>query len=60
METLSYIVSLIATGLGLYEPFNKNMKAILIFNFLGNFLVATSYLLITNFNGAAIFFVACL
>ena len=35
------------------------MRTILIFNFLGNLLVAISYLLISGFSGAAICFVAC-
>jgi len=59
METLSYTASLIATALGLLEPFGKKMKTILILNFLGNLLVGSSYLLIGGTSGAAICFTAC-
>lgn len=58
MEKLSYIASFIATVLSLLEPFNKKMKTVLIFSFLGNVLVGTSYVLVGGFSGAAICFVA--
>lgn len=34
IDILSYVASLIATVLGLIEPFGKKMKTILTFNFL--------------------------
>ena len=60
MEILSYILSSVATVLGLLEPFNKKMKHILIFNFLGNLLVGISYLLVSSYSGAVICGVALL
>jgi len=60
MESLSYAASLIATVLGLIEPFGKKMKTILMLNFLGNVLVGISYLLISGYSGAAICFTACI
>ncbi len=59
MAYISYIVSFIATILGLLEPFGKKMKTILLFNFTGNFLVGISYLLTGSNSGAAICAVAC-
>jgi len=59
MSAVSYALSFIATVLGLIEPFNKKMSAILVFNFAGNLLVAVSYLLIGGISGAGICFVAC-
>ena len=59
MTAISYTLSFIATVLGLIEPFNKKMSAILIFNFAGNLLVAVSYLLVGGISGAGICFVAC-
>ena len=59
MEVLSYAASLVATILGLCEPFWKKMRTILIFNFLGNLLVGISYCLIGSKSGALICFVAC-
>lgn len=59
MATLSYISSLIATVLGLIEPFGKKMKTILTLNFLGNLLVGISYLFVSGYSGAAICFTAC-
>ena len=56
---MAFILSTIATVLGLIEPFNKRMRTILIFNFLGNLLVGVSYLLDKSFSGAAICVVAC-
>ena len=56
---MAFILSSIATVLGLIEPFNKKMKTILIFNFIGNLLVGVSYLLDKSFSGAAICTVAC-
>ena len=53
MEMLSYLASMISTVLGLFEPFSKKMKTVLIFNFLGNVLVGISYLLVGSFSGAA-------
>jgi len=58
-ELFSYVASGISTVLGLCEPFSKKMRTVLIFNFLGNFLVGLSYLLVHAFNGAAICLVAC-
>ncbi len=60
MEILSYTASMIATILGLLEPFGKKMKTILTLNFLGNFLVGSSYLLISCDSGAVICFTACI
>lgn len=60
METVSYILSLIATILGLCEPFGKKMQTILIFNFAGNLLVGISYFLVSGYSGAAICAVACI
>ena len=60
MNTLSYIASLIATVLGLIEPFGKKMKSILTLNFVGNLLVAISYLLVSQKSGALICFTACI
>ncbi len=62
---ISYILSLIATVLGLIEPFNKKMQMVLVFNFLGNLLVGTSYILAGGLDGgavsgAAICYVACI
>ena len=34
--TLSYVLSAIATVLGICEPFNKKMAAVLLFNLIGN------------------------
>ena len=59
MATISYILSFIATILGLIEPFGKKMKTILAFNFTGNLLVGLSYLLVEEKSGAFICFVAC-
>lgn len=58
---MAFILSNIATILGLIEPFNKKMRTILIFNFIGNFLVGASYLLSEKpaYSGAAICAVAC-
>ena len=58
MVSISFVFSLIATVLGLIEPFGKNMKTILLFNFMGNLLVGFSYFLIGNMSGALICFVA--
>ena len=59
MTSISYVLSLVATVLGLIEPFGKNMKTILAFNFTGNLLVGLSYFLIGEMSGASICFVAC-
>ena len=59
MATISYIASMIATVLGLIEPFGKKMKTILTFNFLGNLLVGLSYLMVEQKSGALICFTAC-
>ena len=59
MANISYIASFIATILGLIEPFGKNMKVILAFNFTGNLLVGLSYLMVGQLSGAAICAVAC-
>lgn len=60
MEQISYVFSFIATILGLCEPFGKKMKYILTLNFLGNLLVALSYVLVGSINGCAICSVACI
>jgi len=59
MKSVSFILSMIATVLGIIEPYNKRMKTILIFNFIGNLLVGTSYLIDAAYSGAAICGVAC-
>ncbi len=59
MTTVSYIASMIATVLGLIEPFGKKMKTILTLNFLGNLLVGISYLMVSQKSGAIICFTAC-
>ena len=58
-EIISYIASGISIVLGLCEPVGKTMKSVLIFNFLGNFLVGLSYLLVNSLNGASVCAVAC-
>lgn len=58
MEYISYAASFIATVLSLIEPFNKKMKTVLIFSLIGNALIATSYLIVGGFSGAAICFTA--
>ena len=60
MKSASYVISLIATFVGLCEPFGKKMKTILVLNFLGNFLVGTSYILICGYSGAIICLTACM
>lgn len=59
MEILSYIASLISTILGLFEPFGKKMRTVLIFSFTGSLMIGISYLLIAKYSGASICFVAC-
>ena len=59
MPMISYILSIIATVLGLLEPFGKNMRIILLFNFTGNFLVGVNYFLTQSLSGAGICAVAC-
>lgn len=59
LANISYVLSLVATVLGLIEPFGKKMKTILTFNFIGNFLVGMSYLCVSGFSGMAVCFVAC-
>jgi len=58
-ETISWALSLIATVLGLVEPFSKKMSLVLLLSFIGNLLVGTSYLLVGQSSGALICFVAC-
>lgn len=60
METISYIASFIATVLSLLEPFNKKMKTVLVFSFMGNVLVGTSYILVGGISGSAICFTAAI
>ncbi|MBE6884168.1 MAG: YgjV family protein [Ruminococcaceae bacterium] len=60
MEFISYAASLMATVLGLCEPFNKKMKNVIIFSFLGNFLISVSYVIVGGYSGALICFLACL
>ena len=59
MEMISYILSIVATVLGLLEPFGKTMQIILVFNFAGNFLVGVNYFLTQSLSGAGICAVAC-
>ena len=59
-ELISYIASGITLILGMIEPFNKKMKVILIYNFIGNFLVSLSYLLVSSYSGAGICAIACI
>jgi len=59
MELISYTFSIIATILGLVEPFGKKMKTILTLNFLGNLLVGASYFMVAQTSGALICFTAC-
>ena len=54
----SFRISIIATILGLLEPFGKKMTTILVFNFAGNLLVGISYLMTSSYSGAAICAVA--
>ncbi len=56
-ETISYALSLLATVLGIIEPFNKNMRMVLAFSCVGNFAVAISYLLVGSISGAIICFI---
>ena len=58
METLSYIASFIATVLSLLEPYNKKMKTVLVFSFIGNVLVGISYILVGGISGSVICFTA--
>lgn len=58
MQIASYILSFVATVLGLIEPFNKKMKTVLIFNLLGNILVGVSYFLDAGYSGGFICAVA--
>ena len=60
METVSYVLSLVATALGLVEPFSKRMRTVLILSFIGNFLIAVSYFCVHGYSGAAICGVACI
>lgn len=57
-EILSFAASIAATVLGIFEPFNRKMSTVLIFNFLGNLLVGVSYLLVGGMSGALICLVA--
>ena len=59
MEILSYILSLIATVLGIIEPFNKKMTGVLIFSLVGNLIVGTSYFLVNAVSGGVICSIAC-
>lgn len=58
MQVASYALSLVATVLGLIEPFGKKMKTVLIFNLLGNVLVGISYFLVAGYSGGFICAVA--
>lgn len=60
METISYLISLVATIMGLIEPFFKKMRTVLIFNLIGNLLVGTSYLMVDRLSGFSICMVAAL
>ena len=58
MQILSYVLSLITTGMGLLEPFCKKMKTILLLNLSGNVLVGLNYLFSKSYSGIAICWVA--
>lgn len=61
MELLSGTLSVVATTLGLIEPFFKKMKTVLLFKFLVNGLVCANYLLVGDgCSGALICAVAIL
>jgi hypothetical protein len=55
MDFLPYLLSLLGLIAMIIAPMvkGKNMKVILVLAFLGNFFVATSYVLTANYNGAA-------
>lgn len=59
METISYILSIAGLIAMIISSLikGKNMKMILFFVFLGNVLVATSYLFTQNLNGAVSCFI---
>ena len=62
MEIISGILSTAATVLGICEPFNKKMSAVLVFNLAGNLLVAISYFVDGGsgaLSGALVCIVAC-
>lgn len=52
MLYLSYVASFVSIILGIFEPFGKNMRTILVLNFLGNLFVGISYLCILKLSGA--------
>ena len=58
MQIVSYIFSIITTVLGLFEPYCKKMKTVLIFSLIGNALVCTNYLITKSYSGSAICFIA--
>ena len=60
MEILSYTASFTSTVLGLFEPFCKKMKNVLVLNFIGNVLVGLSYFCVSKYSGAAICMVAAI
>lgn len=54
MEFLIGFLSVTSTILALIEPFSKNMKTVLIFNFLVNAMVGFNYLFSSSYSGALI------
>jgi hypothetical protein len=60
MEILIGFLSITSTILALIEPFSKNMKTVLVFNFLVNAMVGVNYLLSQSYSGALICGVAIL
>lgn len=61
IQTISWILSITATVLGIIEPFNKKMTGVLIFNLIGNFIVGINYPLSGSLStsGMVICLVAC-
>ena len=58
MITLSYIASVFALGLNLYEPFCKKMKQVLALYFFTNVFTGISYLLVGTISGVILCFIA--
>ena len=61
MFIISWVLSALATVLGIIEPFNKKMSAVLAFNLTGNLIVAVNYPISgsLSFAGMAVCLVAC-
>lgn len=58
MQIVTYVFSVITVVLGLFEPYCKKMKTVLIFSLMGNALVCVNYLITKSYSGSAICFVA--